>query len=194
MSSINEAGDQAQIYDVAESIPHPDYRSQLGIYNDIGLIRLEHDIRFNYYIRPACLPPFADDLTQLVQTAVAAGWGRTEYKGQRSDQLMKVELELFSAAECNQSYTKPFYPRTPFGANATTQLCAGSRTTHKDTCQGDSGGPLQVKHPDAAMYCMYSLLGVTSAGRGCGGINSPGLYSQIRAFVPWIEMIVWPTT
>lgn len=72
-------------------------------------------------------------------------------------------------------------------------MCAiGNVMENNFVCtQGDSGGPLQIKHPDKALYCMYSVIGVTSFGIACGTINSPGVYTRVSAYLPWIEETVW---
>ena len=51
-------------------------------------------------------------------------------------------------------------------------ICGGEQNL--DTCQGDSGGPL-VANIDGK----FTLVGVTSWGKGCGGANSPGVYVDI---------------
>ena len=51
-------------------------------------------------------------------------------------------------------------------------ICGGDQNL--DTCQGDSGGPL-IANIDGK----FTLVGVTSWGKGCGGPNSPGVYSDI---------------
>ena len=43
----------------------------------------------------------------------------------------------------------------------------------------------------------YVLLGITSAGVGCGRSQLPGIYSRVTHFVPWILKITgghtqWP--
>lgn len=185
--------DRTQIFDVAEAVAHPNYNQSLSTYDDIGLIRLTSAIRLTPYIRPACLPAGPEELRQQT-SAVASGWGHVEFGGQRSDTLMKVKLDLYSAAECNATYVLPrIWRKLSRGVDARTQMCAGSRADNKDTCQGDSGGPLQLQHPDASVYCMYSVQGVTSFGKGCGGRDTPSIYTQVLAYVPWIEAIVWPT-
>ncbi|XP_015418860.1 PREDICTED: neurotrypsin [Myotis davidii] len=66
-------------------------------------------------------------------------------------------------------------------------LCAGSLHGHSrvDSCQGDSGGPLVCERPGAG----WAVYGVTSWGYGCGAKGSPGVYTKVSAFVPWIKSV-----
>ena len=58
----------------------------------------------------------------------------------------------------------------------TNMICAGKEG--KDTCQGDSGGPLVV-----AVENKWTLIGVTSWGKGCGVANQPGVYTKVINFI-----------
>lgn len=40
--------------------------------------------------------------------------------------------------------------------------------------------------------CMYSIVGITSYGKQCGELASPGVYTRAYNFLDWIEGIVWP--
>lgn len=55
--------------------------------------------------------------------------------------------------------------------------------------QGDSGGPLHLLADDA--HCTHTLVGVTAFGKFCGYAKSPGVYTRVSFFVPWIEDVVW---
>lgn len=58
--------------------------------------------------------------------------------------------------------------------------------------QGDSGGPLQTEN--AANPGTYTQFGITSFGPAfCGVKETPGVYTKVSKYVPWIERIVWPT-
>jgi len=56
--------------------------------------------------------------------------------------------------------------------------------------QGDSGGPLQLAH--STYSCMYTQIGITSAGKQCAMKDWPGIYTRVSKYLPWIERIVWP--
>ncbi|XP_044262358.1 venom protease-like [Tribolium madens] len=173
---------QAQDYTVSQKIIHPNYHAPAQ-YDDIALIKLDKDVQFSPSIAPICL----ETLTNLPNyNFIATGWGKTEVEGPQSDILMKVDLEYFSNQICRQNYANVASEYLSKGIDDKSQICAGSRTTEKDTCQGDSGGPLQIR-----IDVLY-LVGITSFGKICGIPNSPGVYTRVSYYVPWIEKIVWP--
>lgn len=51
---------------------------------------------------------------------------------------------------------------------------------------GDSGGPLIV--PDNGRFY---LIGITSAGFGCGIDHQPGIYHNVQKTSKWIRSIVY---
>jgi len=176
---------EIQELNVIERIKHPDYKPP-SQYNDIALLKLDQDVILDEFVRPICLQTSKEF---NVRKSIASGWGRQEYFDENgSDILLKVTLDLFSNEECGVSFPKN--SRTlKNGIADESQVCAGSKTERKDTCQGDSGGPLQIYHPSE--YCMYSIVGVTSFGKGCGS-NIPGVYTRVSNYLDWIEEIVWP--
>lgn len=95
-----------------------------------------HSVQFNQYIRPACLP---EAFTTGTAKAIATGWGKTDYKAQGSDILMKVVLELYSDDECRELFAAESHSsQLKNGIIARTQFCAGSRFERKDVCQVSS--------------------------------------------------------
>lgn len=171
---------------IIESIPHPEYKYPVR-YNDIGLFKLDRSVQFNGAIRPACLPEQAAVPTRKT---IATGWGRVEWRGNQSNILLKVILEMFSQEECHSAYRNAINRKLNKGIVEESQVCAGSKDEEKDTCQGDSGGPIQIYHE--THFCMYTIVGVTSFGKVCGIAGSPGVYTRVYAYLNWIESIVWP--
>ncbi|KAJ6636459.1 Serine protease snake [Pseudolycoriella hygida] len=171
---------------IIQSIPHPDYRYPIQ-YNDIGLFKLERRVELNGAIRPACLP---EQSAVQTKSAIATGWGTVSWRGRQSNALLKVTLDMFTEAECNRTYSSDINRKLNRGILEESQVCAGSHKEEKDSCQGDSGGPLQIYHD--THHCTYTIVGVTSFGKACGTIGTPGVYTRVYAFLNWIEKIVWP--
>lgn len=119
------------------------------------------------------------------KTMVATGWGVTKFGGQRSNDLLKVTLDLYSTNSCKSIYKT--HKKLPKGI-LETQFCAGTRQG-SDTCQGDSGGPIQVVSQENK--CVYYITGITSFGKSCGSKNAPGVYSRVSSYLDWIEDVVW---
>jgi len=166
---------------------HPQFRASSKYY-DIALLRLDRNIRFNQYMRPACLP---DTFNTNTRKVIVSGWGKTGYRDGASNVLMKVVLELFTQEECTVAYSRESRgTQLQQGIVETQQFCAGSHTEKKDACQGDSGGPAQIFHP--TLQCIYVVSGVTSFGKACGEAHSPGVYTRVYNFLDWIEGYVWP--
>lgn len=120
------------------------------------------------------------------------GWGYTT-EGVRADTpqailaarrsspsaLLAAVLRLVPAAAC-------MIPGTNRAIDPALHLCAGPNDPLRpsDSCQGDSGGPLTWQGPGGRWY----LVGLVSWGprQACGG-GTPGVYTNIRAHLDWIE-------
>lgn len=145
--------------------------------HDIALLELETPVTKNKYVHPACLYQEPNDPIGLVVT----GWGLTSQSGDPSSILQKATLEPVPVSTCTKYYeARSSRPILNF------QMCAMSNEG-KDTCSGDSGGPLQVQQEPSSIY---TIVGITSYGIGCGGKN-PGVYTRVSAYLDWIESIVW---
>lgn len=173
---------------VIEIIKHDSYTPP-STYNDIALLKLDRVVKFTAFIKPACLftEPNFDSLKGY--TFEVTGWGLTEWGGSGSNILKKVSLELFD--DCKSKYNSKIHNRRlPNGILTESQVCAGSRSEEKDACSGDSGGPFQVFLFPKRLHC---VVGITSFGKSCATPNSPGVYTRVSNYIPWIEKIVWPT-
>jgi len=123
---------------------------------------------------PACLPDIGEHPRPGTR-CWTAGWGYTD-KGKVADQLQEVDLKIISDRECKTTENSAFLVS---GA----MFCAGTFDGGKDACQGDSGGPLICADPGRQPV----LSGVTSWGIGCGKANSPGVWTKVSNYIPWIR-------
>lgn len=172
---------------VRRYIEHKDYNSAT-IYNDIALVELERSVSFDAYKHPACLPTKSGNEFQKL---VAIGWGSTRFAESDSKKLLKVTLDRLGLDQCQRLTESSDVDQLPKGVEDHLQICAGSNET-KDTCSGDSGGPLLAYHPDYP--CMYTVVGITSFGIGCGTPDQPGIYTRVYNYIEWIRNNVWEQT
>ncbi|KAF2905061.1 hypothetical protein ILUMI_01115 [Ignelater luminosus] len=191
MGTINlkepQRGGVPEDFEILERHVHPGYKPP-SRYNDIALLKLNQSVQRSEFIQPACI----NTEFNVNKTVEAIGWGRTEFAGDVSNNLLKVKLEIYNIETCRENYIDSYKRVLPNGIIEETQLCAGGGVNEvKDTCQGDSGGPLHQSLRGRA-YRVYNVIGVTSFGKSCGLVNSPGVYTRVSPYVEWIEGIVWP--
>jgi serine protease 33 len=53
--------------------------------------------------------------------------------------------------------------------------------------KGDSGGPLWIYLGTKAETKRAFLIGIVSRGEGCANYNRPGIYTEVKKFLPWIN-------
>jgi len=156
-----------QRYKVANIINHPQW-NRATMENDISIIKLAEDIKFNDAVQPICLPEsnwkYADGANFLV-----TGWGRTIGYGDSSDVLKQAVLPNHDVKTCFWGQSgSPFVGRITDGK----LICAGWKDGSHGTCQGDSGGPL-VKMVSG----IWHLAGVVSFGNmDC---STDGMYTNV---------------
>lgn len=92
--------------------------------------------------------------------------------------LLQGVVPLLPREDCEARYGQKFTNR---------MICAGNLSEDKrvDSCQGDSGGPLMCQRSNGR----WIILGITSWGYGCGRKDSPGVYTKVSKFVPWIKKV-----
>ncbi|XP_037049377.1 serine protease snake-like [Bradysia coprophila] len=176
-------GADPQEYQIESVIAHPNYRHSSNYY-DIALLRLNRQVTFTRFVRPACIwQSYSINSTK----AVATGWGQVEFAGDRSDDLRKVSLNIIDYTDCRQLYETSKKLRRGI---VKSQLCAGHLQGGKDTCHGDSGGPVQIITPKN--QCVFHIIGITSFGKACAAVNTAAVYTRVSSYVDWIESVVWP--
>ncbi|XP_004748067.1 neurotrypsin isoform X1 [Mustela putorius furo] len=164
---------------VQQIVIHRGYRPDSSDY-DIALVRLEGPeeqcVRFSSHVLPACLPLRRERPQKTASNCYITGWGDTGKAYSRT--LQQAAIPLLPKRFCEERYKGRFTGR---------MLCAGNLQEHKrvDSCQGDSGGPLMCVRSGES----WVVYGVTSWGYGCGAKDSPGVYTKVSAFVPWIKSV-----
>ncbi|KAK3690830.1 hypothetical protein RRG08_021530 [Elysia crispata] len=179
-NNTNQPDRGEQEFQVEEMILHENY-SKADYDYDIALLKVKKingkGIVFNNFVQPACLPTPTTPYLEGTMCDIS-GWGETELGGNRHypDILKAISVPLLGLESClrlyNQTRGRLFSQR---------MMCAGYLTGGMDTCQGDSGGPLVCN-----IEGVYTLVGITSWGLGCGEPNAPGVYSLVQRYLTWI--------
>ncbi len=165
-------GEHTESFKAKRIISHPDYDSSKTDY-DYALIELDGDSK----MQPIGLNHETLDLPDeedKAPLATTAGWGTTSEGGSASAKLMKVDVPMVNAKNCEAAYPSKITQR---------MICAGFEKGGKDSCQGDSGGPLMMKGNSGNNV----LIGVVSWGQGCARPKKFGVYSDVYSANGWID-------
>ncbi|XP_067630324.1 serine protease 33 [Eurosta solidaginis] len=169
---------------VIQKIVHPLFQFRMSQPDrfDVALLKLAKPTGFSEHILPICLPQFP--ITLIGRKGLIAGWGKTEASlGHAGTNMLQVAtVPIITSFDCVRWHESKRINVELYGE----MFCAGHSDGHQDACLGDSGGPLIVKERGR-----YILVGITSAGFGCGVDHQPGIYHNIQTTTNWIqEMIV----
>ena len=146
-----------------------------ALHNDVAVLILQRPFKFNTVVRPACLPD-ASLVLNPGQILTVTGFGHMEEgAAYTSPRMMEADVELFSAEQCDSFYDDVVSDR---------MFCAGTRGGGVDACQGDSGGPIGINNKADNRF---TLVGVVSFGYGCGRKKYPGVYTDLRHFLDFVE-------
>ncbi|ODN04114.1 Trypsin-1 [Orchesella cincta] len=124
--------------------------------NDIAIIALSSPLQYSSHVQNISLPRVKE---QFDGYATVTGWGRIKEKGDTSDILRKVKIEIVKADKCKKVYKKVRMTVTD------DMMCAGE--SGRDSCQGDSGGPLAcLRESEGGNKGIMVLCGIISHGHG----------------------------
>lgn len=173
-----------QLRNVITIIEHLGWRRR-AVKRDFAMLQVETPLVFNDAIFPICLPPpdfniaqnFPAEKEKEAPVCVVSGWGDTRGTGD-GKLLSQASLPLHSNRNCNKMLGSGSLPDN-------FNLCAGYFTKPIDSCEGDSGGPLACFVDNS-----WTLVGVVSWGYSCAEPHSPGVYSRVSQFRPWIDRVV----
>lgn len=141
------------------------------ISNDIALMVLREPLQLNEYVQPIALPEAGHLATG---DSVVSGWGSIREGGSSPRILQKVTVPIITDQECRNAYGDSEVHDS--------MICAGIPQGGKDSCQGDSGGPMTASDTGDRY-----LAGIVSWGYGCARPGYPGVYTEVSAFVDWVQ-------
>lgn len=159
---------------------HPDYDSNLKSYDaDIAVIVLKNDVRFNMFIRPACMWSGSTSLDFIVgERGKIIGWGHSS----ASNTPQQIEATVSSNDVCfkaNETYRSLSSNRT---------FCAGDKhVTGRSPCNGDSGAGLMLYRNKRWVLrgIVSASLASTNSKTSCHD-NDFVIYTDVAKFLDWI--------
>uniref|UniRef100_A0A8C2L649 Peptidase S1 domain-containing protein n=1 Tax=Cyprinus carpio TaxID=7962 RepID=A0A8C2L649_CYPCA len=101
-----------------------------------------------------------------------AGWGRLWTDGPPSSLLMEADVYIMNNRECYKMWGENY--------SVSQMMCTYG---YGGFCNGDSGGPL---------VCGDTAVGVVSFRyiALCNSPEHPNVYTEISAYIPWIQQII----
>ena len=169
LGSNSLIGTQGKFFEVIKKVIHPKYDAANKLH-DIALIKIAP--ANSVPVRAARMSK--DEFDEVLHSRTYAqifGYGKTR-GGSGSPILLTAQIRLWNADACMRAYGH--YP----GRITPQVFCANAPGT--DSCQGDSGGPLMVEGQQ---------VGIVSWGDGCARSGKPGVYTLLKAYLPWIKSV-----
>jgi len=181
------------------------------LFHDIALIKLPAPVELNAGTKLVCLTWNPDEFRREMEVSnsisdlegrkgVVVGWGfttgydpwlgetqqdTTKY-GVSSRKQQKLTVPILSPGDCQAAWaTNGQSARTPLQ----NQVCAGGEKG-KSSCKGDSGGGLYIQNKKQRDSAPWYLLGIVSLGSKFCGDGSPGIYTRVGEYIPWIRQII----
>nr|XP_002736238.2 PREDICTED: uncharacterized protein LOC100377031 [Saccoglossus kowalevskii] len=175
ITHFNDKHEYRQDVDVKNRYEHTEW--DLSSYsNDIALLELRKPLKFNIYVRPACLPP--RNLTFVPgDYAWISGWGQTWDSNLNTPKHMQyARMPIVPNDHCK------------FDLITVTDdmICLAYKDYFVGACFGDSGGPLSFEFTPERFY----VIGATSYGFSCAGHGDPLVYARASYFLDWYEEIM----
>lgn len=166
---------------VATQANHPNYNDNT-VQNDFMLLRLAQPVQIPNMPMLELSNNLNDIADDTPLTVLGLGITSASGGGSNPNQLMDVEVQANSNAECVNAYGND-----PFdGVDINTMFCAGVQGGGKDSCSGDSGGPII-----RVVGNTHRQVGVVSWGIECATAEFPGVYAKIPdAGYSWIQQLV----
>jgi len=165
---------------------HPEYREGQPPgrpVNDLALLLLKDDLRFDNYSQPACIamPGVGFDELRYAPCAVS-GWTTSNDTGtiSHTEALQYVQVPLVSDSYC---VSPEIYGRNNFQPDR--MMCAGhvGVDAETDSCNRDSGGPLMCQNLETDPFEVY---GIVAGGDDGDCMDKPGVYTEVAFYVSWI--------
>uniref|UniRef100_A0A182JYL1 Peptidase S1 domain-containing protein n=1 Tax=Anopheles christyi TaxID=43041 RepID=A0A182JYL1_9DIPT len=170
----------AQIIQIERFIKHPDYRDGSTIDNDIALVKLQINVRFEPNVVPACILNSETVALPFYEMAGLGPYNMNNFVMENeaisdNSTLVLTRMRADSSSCSWQSSNKIICTKN-------------SQSLVPGTCRIEHGGPLEreIWHHDR--YYSY-VFGLTVAGEDCG-FGAEASFVRIASHIKWIEQTV----
>ncbi|XP_044592573.1 phenoloxidase-activating factor 2-like [Cotesia glomerata] len=165
-------------YRVQFMMIHPKFDG--NIVNDIALLSLASAVPLanNPHINFACLPL---EVPKVKRRCWVSGWSEEPYNHLGASIYMKeVDVPIVDNNECEARLQTTRLSHN-FKLDKKSLICAGGEPG-KDSCSGDGGAPLVCERTNG----QWEVVGLVAGGVSCGQ-PIPGLYVNVKNYIPWIH-------
>lgn len=177
---FNTPDDNAVEFKVVRAILHPNYQ-QSSLSNDIGLLKLDRNVKFSEFIQPACLWNELPNPSVYNRTGFVAGWGYTEQGDAPANILRENQMPVVDSWNCLESN------RAVFGQYLRpTNYCAAYRTGTR-SCSGDTGSGMYIHSKGLFKIRGIFSYGVRSADRSSCNPRDYVLFTDVLRYIDWIK-------
>ncbi|GMT26901.1 hypothetical protein PFISCL1PPCAC_18198, partial [Pristionchus fissidentatus] len=125
-----------QLINVKSIYKHPSYSPATKLDN-VVLIQLKDNFKFNDYVKPICLPEDDDDVLTPNLKGWVVGWGYQKNGGSVQNSPMQAKFNIDLNDVCQITWSRNIY---------NSELCAGEGD--KTVCNYDEGDPLMIQSPN----------------------------------------------
>ncbi|XP_055548098.1 coagulation factor IX-like isoform X4 [Wyeomyia smithii] len=165
---------------IEQVLVHTDYNYE-RFFADIALLKLKDDVKFNNFVRPACLWNFDEDYKMLInKVGYVPGWGYNE-RGLVSEDLSFAQMPVVAHETCIWS-NRDFFSKV----TSDTSFCAGFRNG-TSVCNGDSGGGMVFKQNNR--WFLRGIVSVSAALQNKVSCDPShyAVFTDVAKFQEWIR-------
>jgi secreted trypsin-like serine protease len=218
LAGTNTLDGSGEMVPIEQIFVHPSYTVDQLDY-DIALIKLARAPNVPYQTIEVPDAEFGSILKQPGITTIVTGWG-LQNGGRPSPQLQEAQIQMLDSEQCNTAMMEARAEEAVTGFVYAAQvlalgeeqavglweemigmapvpvtenmICSGTFEGGKTSCNGDSGGPLVVPLEDGS-YIQAGIVswGLSStSGHGCEERAMFSVYTDVSAFVPWLNEVI----
>ncbi|XP_032709599.1 chymotrypsinogen B-like [Lontra canadensis] len=192
LSDLGSDGEAVQVLRIAKVFEHPLWDRIMDT-NDLALLKLATPVLLSSAVSPVCLPG-ANASFPPGSICATTGWGKTQYNSYKNpDKLQQAALPLLSNTDCMKFWgSKITDVMVCAGASGVSSCSVWPSSATLVLPLGPRAAPAQprVQVLSARNDGVWTLVGVVSWGSSWCNPFSPGVYTRITKFIPWVREVL----